>query len=157
MLNTVLSLTPLKGLYTSVPAWQEIIQSVVFAVLAWVIAGALAGLHYWLIRRDIRHDAAAGTSVIRSFFLNITEAIGIASVVPIIGFMLSSLGLYEAADVVTLVAFAVPTFRWKFTNATVILETHPPFLAHAVDLCLLYLLVAFWHLLLVVLQRCISG
>lgn len=109
LLNTLLNLTPLRGAYTSVPARQEIVQSVVFAVLAWVIAGTLAGLHYWLIRRDIRHDAAAGTSAIRSFFLNITEAIGIASAVPIVGFLLSSLGLYEAADVVTAVAFAVPT------------------------------------------------
>jgi len=109
MLNTVLYLTPLRGPFAPVPARQEIVQSVVLAVAAWVIAGALAGLHYWLIRRDIRHDTAAGASAIRSFFLNITEAIGIASAVPIMGFMFSSLGLYEAADVVTAVAFAVPT------------------------------------------------
>lgn len=109
MMNTLLDLTPLRGPFTSSPARQEIIQSVVFAVLAWVIAGTLAGLHYWLIRRDIQYDAAAGTGAIRSFFLNIPQAIGIALAVPIIGFMLSSLGLYEAADVVTAVAFTVPT------------------------------------------------
>ena len=110
MLNTVLDLTPLRGPFTSVPARQEIVQSVVFAVLAWVIAGALAGLHYWLIRRDIRHDPAAGTSAIRSFFLNFTEAIGMALAVPVTGFVISSLGLYQSADVVTAVAFALPTF-----------------------------------------------
>ncbi len=109
MLNTVLDLTPLRGPFTSAPARQEIVQSVVLAVAAWVIAGALAGLHYWLIRRDIQHDTAAGTSAIRSFFLNVTEAIGIALTVPIVGFMLGILGLSEAADVVTAVAFAVPT------------------------------------------------
>lgn len=109
MLSTVLRLTPLKGSFTSVPTRQEIVQSVVLAVAAWVIAGALAGLHYWLIRRDIRYDPTAGTSAIRSFFLNITEAIGIASAIPTVGFMLSSLGLYENTDVVSAVAFAVPT------------------------------------------------
>ena len=108
MLSTVLDLTPLRGPFTSAPARQEIVQSVVLAVAAWVIAGALAGLHYWLIRRDIRHDIAAGTSAIRSFFLNVTEAIGIALAVPAIGFTLGILGLSESADVVIAVAFAVP-------------------------------------------------
>ncbi|HEY4035483.1 MAG TPA: hypothetical protein VGL94_16115 [Ktedonobacteraceae bacterium] len=110
MLNTVLDLTPLRGPFTSAPARQEIVQSVVFVVVAWVIAGALAGLHYWLIRRDIRHDPAAGTSAIRSFFLNFTEAIGMALAVPATGLVISSLGLYQSADVVTAVAFALPTF-----------------------------------------------
>src|SRR5260370_20297172 len=82
MLNTVLDLTPLRGPFTSVPARQEIVQSVVLAVAAWVIAGTLAGLHYWLIRRDIRHDTAAGSSAIRSFFLYVSDAIGIAPSVP---------------------------------------------------------------------------
>src|SRR5438046_9514739 len=108
MLNTVLDLTPLRGPFTSAPAGQEIVQSVVLAVLAWVIAGALVGLHYWLIRRDIRHDPAAGASAIRSFFLNITEAIGIALAVPIVGFMLGLLGLSVSAYVVTVVAIALP-------------------------------------------------
>jgi hypothetical protein len=108
MLNTVLYLTPLRGPFNSAPARQEIVQSVVLTVVGWIIAGTLAGLHYWLIRRDIRHDAAAGASAIRSFFLNITEALGVALAVPVMGLMFSSLGLYEAADVVTAVAFAVP-------------------------------------------------
>src|SRR5260370_18174900 len=91
MLNTVLDLTPLRGPFTSAPARQEIVQSVVLAVAAWVIAGTLAGLHYWLIRRDIRHDTAACSSAIRSFFLNVTGAFGLALSVPIVGFMLGIL------------------------------------------------------------------
>jgi len=109
MLNTMLDLTPLRGPFTSAPARQDIVQSVVLAVAAWLIAGALAGLHYWLIRRDIRHDTTAGASAIRSFFLNITEALSIAVAVPVIGFMLGILGLSESADIVTAVAFALPT------------------------------------------------
>jgi hypothetical protein len=110
MLNTVLNLTPLRGPYAFSPAptQQEIMQSVVLAVLTWIIAGTLAGLHYWLIRQDVQHDAAAGASAIRSFFLNYTEAVGIVLAVPMMGFALSSLGLYEGANIVTAVAFAVP-------------------------------------------------
>jgi hypothetical protein len=55
----------------------------VFAVVAWVIAGALSGLRYWLIRCDIQSDPTTGASAIRTFFLNITEAVGIALAVPL--------------------------------------------------------------------------
>lgn len=65
MLITVLNLTPLRGPFVPAPTKQAIVQSVVWTVLTWVIAGTLAGLHYWLIRQDIRHDAAAGASAIR--------------------------------------------------------------------------------------------
>jgi hypothetical protein len=109
MLNIVLKLTPLRGPFTSAPDRQDIVQSVVLAVAAWAIAGALAGLHYWLIRRDIWHDTTAGASAIRSFFLNITEGLSIALAVPVAGFMLGILGLSESADIVTAVAFALPT------------------------------------------------
>ena len=110
MLVNVLNLTPLRGPFVPAPAKQAIVQSVVWTVLTWVIAGTLAGLHYWLIRQDIRHDAAAGASAIRSFFLNYTEAIGIAFAVPIMGFTLSFLGFYNSTSGLTFaVAFTVPT------------------------------------------------
>src|SRR5882762_4896120 len=83
MLKTILDLTPLRVLYIAAPTRQEIVRSLVLTAVAWVIAGVLAGLHYWLIRRDIQHDTAAGSSAIRSFFLNMTEAIGIVLAVPI--------------------------------------------------------------------------
>ncbi len=87
LLNTVLLLIPfLRDSYNTVPDSARVTQSLVFALVSWAIAGLLGGLHYWLIRRDIRNDAMAGTSAIRSFFLNTTEAIGILLAVPFIGF-----------------------------------------------------------------------
>lgn len=117
-LNTLLDQSPLRGSYTSVPSQDQFVQSLVFAVVAWVIAGALGGLHYWLIRRDIQSDPTAGTSAIRSFFLNITEAAGISLVVPLIGFyVFGSLGYADGIDVASPLAFALPAFA-----VTVLLE-----------------------------------
>ncbi|MBE3560843.1 MAG: hypothetical protein IMW89_16725 [Ktedonobacteraceae bacterium] len=90
LLDTLFSLTPLRGTYRTVPSQAEVVQAVVFAVVAWVIAGALGGLHYWLIRRDTRQDPAAGTSAIRSFFLNVAEGVGVSIAVPLIGFAIRS-------------------------------------------------------------------
>jgi hypothetical protein len=117
-LNTLLDQTPLRGSYTSVTSQAQFVQSLVFAVVAWVIAGALGGLHYWLIRRDVQSDPTAGISAIRSFFLNIAEAVGIASAVPLIGFFVfGSLGSSAGADVASPLAFALPAFA-----VTVLLE-----------------------------------
>ena len=98
LLNTVLLFTPLRGSYASAPAQAEVVQSVVFVCVSWLIAGLLGGLHYWLIRRDMHNDSAAGTSAIRSFFLNITEAIGVLAGVPVMGFfVISSLAISSNA------------------------------------------------------------
>ncbi len=109
LLGTVLLLTPLRASYDAVPSQARIVQAVVFALVSWIIAGLLGGLHYWLIRRDIQSDPAAGTSAIRSFFLNITEAIGIAIAVPVVGFfVLGPLGLNAQYNVVSAASFALP-------------------------------------------------
>jgi hypothetical protein len=86
LLNTLLSFTPLRGTDGYVPSRSDLVQSLIFAVVGWIISGTLGGLHYWLIRRDILHDPAAGTSGIRSFFLNATEAFGALLTVSLIGF-----------------------------------------------------------------------
>src|SRR5437660_1923676 len=110
LLNTVLLFTPLRGSYASAPAQAEVVQSVVFVCVSWLIAGLLGGLHYWLIRRDMHNDSAAGTSAIRSFFLNITEAIGVLAGVPVMGFfVISSLAISSNANVVGAASFAIPT------------------------------------------------
>jgi hypothetical protein len=44
-------------------------QQMTLGVTLLVIAGGLLGLHYWLIRRDLATDSAAGATAIRSFFL----------------------------------------------------------------------------------------
>ena len=61
LLNTLLALTSLRGIYGGNHLMQQsVMQAIVFAVVASAIAGALAGLHYWLIRRDMQHDPAGG-------------------------------------------------------------------------------------------------
>jgi hypothetical protein len=110
LLATLLAFTPLRGDSGSIPDRAQVVQSVSLATVALVIAGALASLHYWLIRRDIHSDPAAGTSAIRAFFLNMTIGIGVSVVVPVIGFMvISSLAQYSGANVIGAAAFAIPT------------------------------------------------
>ena len=75
VLQTLFSLTPLRGTYGTVPTNASVVQSTVFFAVSWFIAAIFGILHYWLIRRDIQNDPAAGQSAIRSFFLNITELI----------------------------------------------------------------------------------
>lgn len=110
LLSTLLSFTALRGSSGTVSSQAEVIQSTVFVLVAVLIAGALGGLHYWLIRRDIRNDPVAGTDAIRSFFLNIAEAIGISLAVPIVGFVvIGTLARSPEANVVAPAAFALPT------------------------------------------------
>jgi hypothetical protein len=75
LLQPLLALTALRGAYDQPPTNQALVQGVVFFVISWLIAGLLGGLHYVLIRRDMRDDPGAGNQGIRAFFLNITELV----------------------------------------------------------------------------------
>src|SRR5438128_974241 len=86
LLNTLLLLTSLRADYIQAPTQAAVVQALVFSGVALVIVGLLGGLHYWLIRRDIQHDPVAGSSGIRSFFLNMTEGIALAIAVATVGF-----------------------------------------------------------------------
>jgi hypothetical protein len=83
VLNALLGLTPLAGDQPP-PDSATITRSILFAGVAWLIAGILGGVHYWLIRRDLETDPTAGPGGIRSFFLNAAQFIavwvGVASV-----------------------------------------------------------------------------
>src|SRR5690348_11941360 len=72
-LSTVFSATPLNGESQHALTQAEVVRPAVFAVLAWLIAAVLGGLHYWLIRRDQAADAQAGAGVVRALFLNLAE------------------------------------------------------------------------------------
>lgn len=111
LLNTLLTFTPLHGTdgYHPSPS-SDVVQSLVFAGVSLAIAGALGGLHYWLIRRDMQNDPAAGNSAIRSFFLNMTEATGIVLAVPVAGYaVFGILASSQSSDVVGATAFALAT------------------------------------------------
>ena len=109
LLSTLLVFTPLRGSSDALPSQAQVIQAIALAASASVIAGALAVLHYWLIRRDRRDDPAAATSAIRAFFLNSVEAIGICLAVPFIGFgVILPLAQSPGSNVVSAAAFALP-------------------------------------------------
>lgn len=109
LLSALFSLTPLHGSGGYAASQVEAVQALVFAVVTWVIAGGLAGVHYWLIHRDIQSNPSAGTSAIRSFFLNVTEAVAIVIAAPIIGFsVLNDLGFYGGAYAARPLAEALP-------------------------------------------------
>jgi hypothetical protein len=110
LLQALLSFTPLRGEYGSIPTNSTIVQVTVFFAVSWFIAALFGGLHYWLIRRDMRSDPMAGRSAIRAFFLNITELID----APIAVFVSSSaviarLGHDPAFDLTGSAAFAAAT------------------------------------------------
>ncbi len=75
LLHTLLLNTPLRGYYETVPAGSELVQTSVLAATALVVALALGGLHYWLIRRDIAADPGAATGAVRALMLNLAQAI----------------------------------------------------------------------------------
>jgi hypothetical protein len=107
LLQTLFSLTPLRGAYGTIPTNASIVQVIVFFVVSWLIAAIFGILHYWLIRRDMQNDPAAGQSAIRSFFLNITELIDapLAIIAMALG-VIVQLGHEPAFDVTGSAAFA---------------------------------------------------
>jgi hypothetical protein len=110
LLQTLLSLTPLRGTYGTIPTNATIVQVTVFFAVSWFIAALFGGLHYWLIRRDMHNDPAAGRGAVRAFFLNIAELID----APIAVFtsattLIAQLGHDPANDLTGPAAFAAAT------------------------------------------------
>ncbi|HYX49124.1 MAG TPA: hypothetical protein VE843_05250, partial [Ktedonobacteraceae bacterium] len=107
LLQTLFSLTPLRGAYGTTPTNTQIVQVTVFFAVSWLIAAFFGILHYWLIWRDIHNDPAAGRSAIRSFFLNFSELIDapLAIVAAAMG-VIGQLGHDPAFDLTVPAAFA---------------------------------------------------
>jgi hypothetical protein len=124
LLSVLLAQTGLRG-DQAPPSSQEVVQRFVFVVVTLVIAGGLGGLHYWLIRRDIQHESTAASSAVRSFFLNLVEAIAVIVAVFTAASSLMSLGFgptsvadpFAAALAALLVAGAVEWERRRSTPA----------------------------------------
>src|SRR5262249_52944687 len=103
-----LALTPLRGGDT-VPSNAVIVQAAVFAVVAWFIALVLGGSHYWLICRDMRADPVAGSSGVRAFFFNATEAVRLPIGVASSAFAIGQIGQANFYGVPDVLALAIPT------------------------------------------------
>src|SRR5258708_12484115 len=99
---------------------SEIVQPAAFAVIAWLIAATLGGFHYWLIRRDIAQDPAAGQGPVRALYLNLIEAIAALVAVITIGVAIASLG-YSYSSASTPIPFALSPPR-----LFPLLELQPP-------------------------------
>jgi hypothetical protein len=107
LLQTLFSLTPLRGAYGTIPTNAAVVQVTVFFAVSWFIAAIFGILHYWLIRRDMQNDPAAGSSAIRSFFLNITELIDAPLAIVISATaVIAQLGHDPAFDLTVSAAFA---------------------------------------------------
>ena len=119
LLSLLFAETPLRGTFRPAPGSQELVQRIVLAVVLWAVAGALGGLHYWLIRRDMRTDPAAGSGAIRAFFLNFFEAVAVIVAVSTAASVLNGIAFGAAfgGDASDPLAVAVAAFA-----AAVVLE-----------------------------------
>jgi len=68
-LLTVLLQSLFKDQYNT-PSSASLVQALVFGIVSLITAALFGGLHYWLIRRDMRDVPEAGKSPVRAFFLN---------------------------------------------------------------------------------------
>lgn len=110
LLTILFSFTPLRGPNGTVPSLTTLVQVSVFAGVSWLISGILGGLHYWLIRRDMRNDPSSGSSGVRAFFLNLIEAAGLLVAVAVIGFgVLETRAHSEETDVAVSAASGLTT------------------------------------------------
>src|SRR5262244_3013907 len=76
LLSVILLQTGLREQHGA-PDRAQVVQAITFAIVAFIVAGLIGGLHYWLIRRDMRADPSAGGGGVRSFFLNVAAAIAV--------------------------------------------------------------------------------
>ena len=94
LLSVILLQTPLRG-QNDAPDRAQVVQAVTFAIVAFIVAGLIGGLHYWLLRRDMSADPGASGGGVRAFFLNISAAIAILIAIGAFASTLSQIG-YES-------------------------------------------------------------
>lgn len=73
-LGTALLYTPLRATYDVPPEHAQVVQTSTLLAIALVVAVALGGLHFWLIRRDITQDPDAARGPVRTLVLNLLQA-----------------------------------------------------------------------------------
>src|SRR5260370_31604718 len=168
LLQPLLALTPLHG-GDSIPSNAVIVRAVVVAVVAWAIALVLGGSHFWLSRRNLRADPAAGSGGVRAFFLNATEAVSLPIGVASSAFAIGQIGQANFFGVPGALALAIPTLglfalvEWERRRsqagpgAPIVFQRLQ---VYGVQLLLLFILTSYWlptgnQLLDVVVFSCI--
>src|SRR5258708_13288416 len=109
VLQILLAQTPLKSQYETAPSHSDVVQAVVYAAIAVFTAAIIGGLHYWLIRRDIRSDASAGSGGIPSFFLNFFEAIILPIAVGTGAVLITMFWIQKPFGSTGAISFTIPT------------------------------------------------
>lgn len=152
-LGTLLNATPLNGPFGQHPSRETLTQQGAFLIIAWLIAATLGGLHYWLIRRDIRDDPGAGRGPVRSLYLNYFEANAMLVAVPATAVALASLSSYQSGGEAALFASGVVAYaffallelerrRTVAASGTAIVLQRLHF--YGVHLILLFVATRFW-------------
>ena len=103
LLQTILAQT----FFSISPTQSTIVQSIVFTIVSLFISAIFGGLHYWLIRRDMRSDPEANNGSVRAFFLNAVEFIILPLAVGIGGFTVASLGQQYTGNASYTIAFSI--------------------------------------------------
>ena len=114
-LGTALLYTPLRAPYEAPPDHTQVVQTSTLLAIAVIVALALGGLHYWLIRRDIAQDPDAARGPVRALVLNALQAgatpfalfSGIAIVTTMAGGVVAGTATMIAVLVPAVVVFAL--------------------------------------------------
>ena len=106
LLQTGLGQTVFKDPNSVLPQ-SVIVQSIVYAIVSLLTAALFGGLHYWLIRRDMRSDPAAGNGAVRAFFLNVVEFITLPLAAGVGGSTITALGTQYSGGASFGVAFSI--------------------------------------------------
>jgi hypothetical protein len=109
LLGSLFQFTSLRGQYSSSPDSASFTQTIVLTVITLIIVAGMGGLHYWLIRRDMASDPQPGASGVRSFMLNLAEAIATLVAVIAGGAALSQFDLNFQNNIATTLATALAT------------------------------------------------
>lgn len=152
LLQTALAQTLFKDPNTTITT-ANTVQAIVFAAIALLTAAIFGGLHYWLIRRDMRNDPAADNGGVRAFFLNAVELVSLPLAVGIGGFTVAGLGQQYSGGASSGVAFAI-TFlavwvviegeRRRIPASAGVAHVFQRLHFYGAQLVLLFILTAIW-------------
>src|SRR5450755_3627815 len=152
LLQTALSQTLFKDPNATITT-ANTVQAIVFAVIALLTAAIFGGLHYWLMRRDMRNDPAAGNGGVRTFFLNAVELVSLPLAVGTGGFTIAGLGQQYSGGASSGVALAITSLavwaviegeRRRVPASAGVAHVFQRLHFYGAQLVLLFILTAIW-------------